>query len=326
MFHNVFLLVSKSIGSFSFINMSHTPLTSRQKVLLKPNPDYNRPLYLAEIIHDAKNKLTIVLMHLQLCEDELHPTLLEILSKMVINVRDEMTQLLKVSNISKEKIDSTKSLVNIEQLPNRLKSILAHTEHFKDASAKHNIAKAIHDFSMLIKQGERCVENNTEQEALYMGNIATYIRSIIEIYEHLYPYIKFDFEIENDYKTTFYPISIKRVIENLLNNSIQALPDEKGQISIRITKKIYEMNKKPFKEIKDGHYLSVEIKDNGIGISKDIMSRISNSCITTKKEGFGIGLRSARNNMTTHKGYLFIESEQNIGTQATALFPIKPSQ
>ena len=89
-------------------------------------------------------------------------------------------------------------------------------------------------------------------------------------------------------------------------------------VSLRTTH--YGKNK-PFVEIEEGNYISIEIQDNGSGVPEEVMDSLPHSLVSTKVGGSGLGLVSAMATIFSHDGHLFIESELGRGTKVTALLP-----
>ncbi len=100
-----------------------------------------------------------------------------------------------------------------------------------------------------------------------------------------------------------------QVFVNLISNAIQAIP-EKGNIDIKTT------------IIKS--MAVVEIADNGIGIQKEDLSRITDPFFTTKPpgEGTGLGLSITQAIINAHQGKMKFESEINKGTKVIMSFPL----
>jgi len=79
----------------------------------------------------------------------------------------------------------------------------------------------------------------------------------------------------------------------------------------------------------NGHFVYVEVSDNGIGISKDDQKRIfekfyrvsSGNVHNTK--GSGLGLTLVKNIMVAHGGHVKVESKLGSGSKFTLQFPIK---
>jgi signal transduction histidine kinase len=87
-------------------------------------------------------------------------------------------------------------------------------------------------------------------------------------------------------------------------------------------------NKKPISVIlsKESHFLKVEIKDQGIGISKEDIQNVFLPMMRGKNsthiQGSGIGLTLVKKIIEIHKGKFDIQSEINQGTCVCILLPI----
>ncbi len=101
---------------------------------------------------------------------------------------------------------------------------------------------------------------------------------------------------------------IEQVLINLINNAIAAISDKKNGV-IQLKACCSE----------EGAIIQVE--DNGIGISNDIIEDIFVPFYTTKKNGSGIGLSLSRQIMQNHKGTISVNSAPNKGALFTLKFP-----
>lgn len=92
-----------------------------------------------------------------------------------------------------------------------------------------------------------------------------------------------------------------RVINNLIKNALQAIPDERSpKITIALSKE-------------NNGYL-VAIKDNGVGIKKEDKKNIFVPNFTTKSTGAGLGLAMVQQIIHNHRGDIWFESEKGVGT------------
>ena len=93
---------------------------------------------------------------------------------------------------------------------------------------------------------------------------------------------------------------IYQVISNLVKNALKFIPLNNGKIEI-ILEKILESNEKEF--------VSVKIRDNGIGIDSQILPRLFQK-FTTKSEsgGTGLGLYISKNIVEAHDGKIGVEN------------------
>ncbi len=130
---------------------------------------------------------------------------------------------------------------------------------------------------------------------------------------------------------------LHQVILNICVNAVHAIGkknegrknEEKtaGKIEIRGKEMAYqdieEEIKKHLNEAWE-HYICIEIRDNGCGMDSETLRQIFNPFFTTKKggEGTGLGLALAEQIVLSHKGYIYAESEKDVGTAFHILLPV----
>ncbi len=103
---------------------------------------------------------------------------------------------------------------------------------------------------------------------------------------------------------------LTRVFNNLIKNAIQAIPDEKrGLIIVNLT------NNK--------HVFRIEIKDNGNGISEELLDKIFVPNFTTKSTGTGLGLAMVKQIIETHHGSINFTTKIGEGTSFFVELPCK---
>lgn len=98
----------------------------------------------------------------------------------------------------------------------------------------------------------------------------------------------------NDIMIKCDPNQIEVVFENILTNSIQAIGDDSGRITVTT--------------YKENDYVLILIQDSGGGIPEDIISKIFDPLFTTKREGTGLGLASCKSIIESHKGTLTVSN------------------
>src|ERR1035437_5399590 len=126
------------------------------------------------------------------------------------------------------------------------------------------------------------------------------ISNNIKIIANVYPE---DIAIVADYA------QVEQILINLIKNAIEALSNKKnGTIHL---KAFYA---------DDGTLIQVE--DNGIGISSDIIEDIFVPFYTTKENGSGIGLSLSKQIMQNHYGTISVNSAPDKGSKFTLKFPL----
>jgi len=105
---------------------------------------------------------------------------------------------------------------------------------------------------------------------------------------------------------------IHQLFLNILTNAIHAIQEEG---TVEVNTKVSEK------------YAEVLIKDNGVGIPKKHLKKISDPFFTTKEvgKGTGLGLYIVFNILKEHKGDIKIESEEGYGTSITIYLPFQSS-
>ena len=105
---------------------------------------------------------------------------------------------------------------------------------------------------------------------------------------------------------------IEQVILNLIMNSLQALPDKNcGMwISAAVSKK--------------AGFVLITVRDEGVGMSKDVIDRATEPFFTTKLDsgGTGLGLSISYSIIKEHGGSLEFESEPGKGTTVSIELPV----
>lgn len=99
---------------------------------------------------------------------------------------------------------------------------------------------------------------------------------------------------------------ISQVIDNLLTNACQALP-EGGEINIS-------------SDVQNG-FVRLTISDNGIGISEKNMKKVFNPLFTTKEGGTGLGLALSKRLIEANGGEIMVESKLGDGSTFSVSLP-----
>jgi signal transduction histidine kinase/CheY-like chemotaxis protein len=122
---------------------------------------------------------------------------------------------------------------------------------------------------------------------------------------------------------------VQQVVMNLIINAAESIEEQPGVI--RLSTGIQDcdqscmdaslLEEKP----SPGHYVFLEVSDNGCGMNKETVKCLFDPFFTTKFTGRGLGMSAVMGIMRSHNGALFLESEPGKGTTFRVLFPITES-
>jgi CheY-like chemotaxis protein len=114
------------------------------------------------------------------------------------------------------------------------------------------------------------------------------------------------------------PIKITQVLQNLVLNGMQAMPNG-GFMDVE-TRNV-EIRQGQDLTLRPGSYVEVIVRDRGTGIAPDNMRRLFQESFTTKADGNGIGLTTCKRFIDEHQGTIRVESTINVGTEFRVFLP-----
>jgi two-component system nitrogen regulation sensor histidine kinase NtrY len=136
------------------------------------------------------------------------------------------------------------------------------------------------------------------------------VREILVFYEESHGYITFHYRTEQDIPPFEFDLKqMKRVLINLLENSIAVLPDD-GIIEISLSCD------------KEKQVVYMKVQDNGSGVADDDKPRLFEPYFSTKKSGTGLGLAIANTIVTDHNGRIMVTDNEPTGTVFTVELPM----
>ncbi|MBW2642683.1 MAG: response regulator [Deltaproteobacteria bacterium] len=136
-------------------------------------------------------------------------------------------------------------------------------------------------------------------------------------------HIKTDFET-NLLNMLGSPVHLSKTVMNLVTNALEAIPDT-GEIIISTKNRYVDKSIAGYDEVKEGDYITLNVSDNGIGISPHGLERIFEPFYTKKemgKSGTGLGMAVVWGTVKDHKGYIDVKSTEGQGTKFTLYFPV----
>lgn len=117
---------------------------------------------------------------------------------------------------------------------------------------------------------------------------------------------------------------LEQVLMNLVVNARDAMPNG-GEI--RILTECTRLERPMTRDqvtVPAGDYVTIRVQDDGAGIPNDKLQKVFEPFFTTKRtgEGTGLGLSTAYGIVKQTGGYIFVDSEEGVGTCFGLYFPV----
>lgn len=256
----------------------------------------------------------------QLIQSEKMASLGELTAGIAHEIKNPLNFIVNFSDISKDLARELKEEVNkgniskeaasdlVEDLSGNLQKIFEHGKRASsivssmlEHSRKSKGIKEPTDFNKLVE-----TYLHTSFEEMHIKNKAFKVNLTTE----------FDPAIE---KINIVPEEVGRVLLNLLNNAFYAVGEKKKLLNGSYVPNITVKTKR------EDNKIEVSIRDNGIGISEKVLSKIYQPFFTTKPtgEGTGLGLSLSYDIITKgHGGALKVESKEGEGSQFVVQLPV----
>jgi two-component system nitrogen regulation sensor histidine kinase NtrY len=142
------------------------------------------------------------------------------------------------------------------------------------------------------------------------NDLVKMVKEILVFYEESHGYITFHNLIEQDIPLFEFDLKqMKRVLINLLENSITVMPDG-GTIEIALSCDMKEQ------------VVYMEVRDNGPGVANKDKLRLFEPYFSTKKSGTGLGLAIASTVVSDHGGQIKVTDNEPTGAVFTVELPL----
>jgi signal transduction histidine kinase len=158
----------------------------------------------------------------------------------------------------------------------------------------NKIVADLQDFARPLNPREEQVEvETTIRDALTMVTIPDKVKVCLAVSNNLPP-------------VTADSTMIKRILVNLMQNGVQAMPNG-GTLTISVQSK--------------ERCIRIVVEDTGEGIPLEVQGKLFTPLMTTKSKGQGFGLAVVKRMTAAMNGTVTFESEQGKGTKFTLEFP-----
>lgn len=113
------------------------------------------------------------------------------------------------------------------------------------------------------------------------------------------------------------PEQIQQIILNLLHNAVQAMPDT-GQLTVSLSETDTQTDPRTHL---NRPCVALTVSDTGMGLSEDVKTKLFMPFFTTKEDGNGLGLATAKKVIDAHNGDIVVKSDLNEGATFTIYIP-----
>jgi PAS domain S-box-containing protein len=160
---------------------------------------------------------------------------------------------------------------------------------------------------------------SVEQEAVSVSDL---IRQALERFPAR-PTVEVTLKIPNDLPMVFVDSrQMTQVLGNLVINACQAMEDG-GQLIVSSDQ--LSVNGNTSTSLSSGQWVRIAVKDTGIGIPPENISKLFEPLFTTKTKGIGLGLAVSKKLAEANGGRIEVESEPGKGSTFTVWLPVKQS-
>jgi two-component system, NtrC family, sensor kinase len=109
-------------------------------------------------------------------------------------------------------------------------------------------------------------------------------------------------------RLTGLPLLMSQALANVIQNAMEAQPDTKTIV---------------VRTFADDEHISIEITDQGVGMSSEIVSQMFKPFYTTKEGHNGLGLSITQSIINQHNGMIDVQSSEHNGTKIKIRLPLQ---
>jgi len=149
-----------------------------------------------------------------------------------------------------------------------------------------------------------------------IGSMNQVIEDTMVLYQLAHPQVQFEFERDRSLpEFKFDPDQMRRVLQNLIDNAVAALPEgDEGRVVIRTQ---YESVLK---------IVRISVSDNGAGIPEAQKLQIFEPYFSTKQNGTGLGLAIVKRIVEDHNGFVRAFANEPKGTKIIIELPVTEAE
>jgi len=158
-------------------------------------------------------------------------------------------------------------------------------------------------------------------------NLSELVRDMGELLAiSIHKYVEVGYKLENPIRSIYADkVQVQQIVMNLLINANEAMNGKEGKITLTTGSMNVGQNflNTCYSEeaVLAGHYVFVEVDDNGCGMDEDTVERMFEPFFSTKFSGRGLGMSAMLGIVRAHAGAVFVHSLEGQGTCIKILLP-----
>lgn len=178
-------------------------------------------------------------------------------------------------------------------------------EGFRE-DAMHTLADSVGNLRNLVTKLSNPLTQPTEERS--EGDLSRLVERVLQrTAEQADERYQVTTAFASDVRARMNPAAIERVVENLIINALEAMP-QGGKLHLA-TESAAAGN-------------VIRVTDSGKGMAPEfVRDRLFHAFATTKKKGIGLGLYSCREIIEQHGGRIEVESQEGVGTEFRIVLP-----
>lgn len=231
-----------------------------------------------------------IISNMKAREAFLHSERLHLISELSASVAHEIRNPLTVTNGFLQLLNESK------EIPQKEKGFIEYS--LLELQRAEQIVSDFLAFSR--PQSENMVHSDFKEEVEYTKNI-------LQPYAHMHQ-VTIQLSFQNTLQTKYDKNQMQQCLINLCKNGIEAMKDTGGILTIDVSER--------------KNQILIMIKDTGIGMTDEEISRLGKPYYSTKNHGTGLGMLMVYSTIHKVKGNIKVESEKGKGTTFTITIPV----
>jgi signal transduction histidine kinase len=245
--------------------------------------------------------------------------------------REELQQRIAAQRVAESRLIQAAKLAAVgemaagiaHELNNPLTTVAGFTELVLEDLPKDSAARA--DLELVLRESSRArsvvlrlLDFARQGESVRVrADVNEILADILVLISHLLHTSGVSMQTEFSEELVWVPLDrnqMKQVFLNLVHNALHAMPDG-GKLSIKTV----------MRQREGRDWVTVSIRDTGLGISRENLSRIFEPFFTTRSKdgGTGLGLSVSYGIVTDHGGFIEVTSQIRKGSEFTVWLPVE---